>query len=1025
MQRRFGHFVLHYGIALVAVAAIYVVHDWVLSPLAGGARAPLTYLLAVALAAAYGGAGPGLFAVALGVVCGSLPLLLPQATHDGVFVELIRVALLAICGVIIAFLFGRLHLARARDLQATARLDLELQSRRAAERALQASREQFETMAAAVPDILYTATAKGGIEYLNPRWSEVTGLSCALCLGSGWRAAIHADDLAHVDAAVGQAQRGAAPYELRLRLRSASGVFRVFLMRALPLRDPQADVRWFGAMTDLDDLEQARAALRASEEHLQSALDAAEMGTFSLDLPGEEIALSARAMTMLGVDRPAATLEALRAQAAPGDWWRLKRAFARAADPARRARIREHLRLRVHGMERALLVSGAVTRGGGQVQRIAGILLDETAMRAAAARVEHAQTGLRLALEATQLGNWDYNLADEHLTLSPRAAAIYGLDADDAVASAGVRDLVAARIHGDDRARVQASTRTALDPAGPGRFEIEHRIVLPDGSVRWVVAMGQVSFRGEGAQRRAERLSGTLLDVTERRRALDAVNASEERFRLAAEAVDGLIYDWDLASGAVERTRGLESLLGWRPEDVAADGDWWLAQIHPEDAATWQTQREAIIARRGSRFDSEYRARHRDGHWCHVYDRALIVYGADGAPVRMVGCVQDVTAQRSIDQALRDADASKNRFLAQLAHELRTPLAPMRNAVALLASDGQEPQARQRHLGVLERQLAHAARLVDDLLDISRIAGDKLELKREPAAIADLVRSAVEAVRPLIDERQQRLEVEVADDAPRAWLDPVRVRQIVTNLLTNASKFTPARGRIVVSAAVDADRILIRVTDSGVGIPPESLERIFTMFSQLDHGDGAHSGLGIGLALSRTLAALHGGTLRATSDGVGHGATFEVTLPFVAADAARAPAPTATPKLDPQRIVVADDNTDSAESLAALLSISGHSVFVTHDGAGAVRMARALQPTLAILDLGMPGVDGFQAARMIRNEPGGGGIALIALSGFGQPADRERSRAAGFDMHLVKPIDPSQIDALLVQAVTLRAAPNA
>ena len=748
MQRHFLRLVLHYGVALVAVAVIYVVHEGVLTPFTGGGRAPLTYLLAVALAAAYGGAGPGLVAVALSLACASLPLLLSQAPHDGVFVELVRVALLALCGVIIAFLFERLHLARERDLVATGQLDRELQSRRAAERALQASREQFETMAAAVPDILYSATAKGGIEYLNPRWSEVTGLSCALCLGSGWRAAIHADDLPQVDAAIAQSQRGAAPYELRVRVRSASGVFRVFLMRALPLRDPQGELRWFGAMTDLDDLEQARAALRASEEHLQSALDAAEMGTFSLDLPSEEIALSARAMAMLGVDRSGVSLATLRENAAPGDWWRLKRAFARAADPARRARIREHLRLRVHGVERALLVSGAVTRGGGQVQRISGIVLDETAMRAVATRSEHAQSGLRLALEATQLGTWDYDLANRQLALSPRAAAIYGLnaaadaraDGDGAGAPSTLRDAVVARVHAADRERVRAATRAAIDPAGTGRFEVEHRIVLPDGSVRWVVAMGQVAFRGDGPQRRAERLSGTLLDVTERRRALDAVNASEERFRLAAEAVDGLIYDWDIAGGAVERTRGLESLLGWRPEEVAADIDWWRAQLHPDDSAAWQAQLDALIARRGSRFDSEYRARHRDGHWCHVYDRALIVYGADGTAVRMIGCVQDVTVQRSIDQALRDADASKNRFLAQLSHELRTPLAPMRNAVALLGADGLEPPARRRNLGVLERQLAHAARLVDDLLDISRISGNKLELKREPAAIAELAR---------------------------------------------------------------------------------------------------------------------------------------------------------------------------------------------------------------------------------------------------------------------------------------------
>ena len=1022
MQRPFLQTVLHYGVALVAVAVIYVVHVGVIAPLTGGGRTPLIYLLAVALAAAYGGAGPGLAAVALALVCAALPLLLPQAAHDGVFLELVRVALLGTCGVIIVFLFERLHLARERDLIATGRLDRELQSRRAAERALQASREQFETMAAAVPDILFTASAKGGMEYLNPRWTEITGLSCALCLGSGWRAALHADDLPQVDAALLAAQRAAAPYELRVRLRSASGVFRVFLLRALPLRDPQGEVRWFGSMTDLDDLEQARAALRASEEHLQSALDAAEMGTFSLDLPTEQLALSARAMTMLGVDRPAATLAALRAKALPGDWWRLKRAFARAADPARRARIREHLRLHVNGAERALLVSGAVTRVGGQVQRIAGIVLDETAMRAVATRIEHAQSGLRLALEATQLGTWDYDLASEQLVLSPRAAAICGIEAGRAPAPAAVRDLVVERIHAGDRERLRAAASAALDPRGPARFEVEHRVVLPDGSVRWVVTTGQVAFRGEAPQRRAARLSGTLLDVPERRRALDAVNASEERFRLAAEAVDGLIYDWDLASDTVERTRGLESLLGWRPDEVAIHSGWWRAQIHPDDVALWQAQLDAVIARRGSRFDAEYRARHRDGHWCAVYDRALIVYGPDGAALRIVGCVQDVTAQRAIDQALREADASKNRFLAQLAHELRTPLAPMRNAVALLASDGGHAEARQRHLGVLERQLAHAARLVDDLLDISRIAGNKLELKRESAGIAELVRSAVETVRPLIDERRQQLEVTAPDDAPRAWLDPVRVRQVVINLLTNASKFTPAGGRIALSAAVDADRIVVRVTDSGVGIPADAIERIFTMFSQLVHGDDARSGLGIGLALSRTLVALHGGSLRASSDGVGRGATFEIELPFVAAEAARTPAPTATPKLEPQRIVVADDNTDSAESLAALLSIAGHSVFVAHDGAGAVRMARALQPTLAILDLGMPGVDGFQAARMIRDEPGGNAITLIALSGFGQPSDRERSRAAGFDMHLVKPIDPAQIDALLVQAVTLRSA---
>jgi PAS domain S-box-containing protein len=753
------------------------------------------------------------------------------------------------------------------------------------------------------------------------------------------------------------------------------------------------------------------------------------MGTFSLDVMSGEIALSARAMAMLGLAHPVATLETMRARMSALDWWRMKRAFAQATDPARRLRIRQHVTVHVGGAERALLVSGAITRSGGQVQRVSGTLLDETALRAASERIEHAQTGLELALAATQLGTWDLDLRSRRLQVSPRAAAIYGVAFDARTSVEDVRRAIEGRLHPEDHERVVGAARAALDPAGDGRFEVEHRIVLADGTVRSVVDTGQVAFERSANQRRAVRLSGTLLDTPERRRAIDALEASEERFRLAAEAVDGLIYDCDLVSENVERTRGLEKLIGWRPDEVAPTLDWWRAQIHPDDRDAYEAQFAAALARHGSHVDTEYRARHRDGQWRHLSDRALVVYGPNREPVRMVGCAQDITDQRAVDLALRQADESKNRFLAQLAHELRTPLAPMRNAVALLAADQQDAAARLRHLGVLERQLLHAARLVDDLLDISRIAGNKLELKREPADIAELVRSAVEAVRPLVDERRQELAVELGDSLPRAWLDPVRITQVVTNLLTNASKFTPPGGRIGLQARVDHDRIVIRVSDNGVGIPPDGLERIFAMFSQLEPpAEGgaavARGGLGIGLALARTLVTLHGGTLHANSDGPGRGAVFEVDLPFIPAAAARAPVPVEAPKLEPQRIVVADDNTDSAESLAALLSIAGHSVFVTHDGAGAVRMARALQPTLAILDLGMPGVDGFEAARLIRGEPGGNAIALVALSGFGQPADRARSRAAGFDMHLVKPIDPAQIDSLLAQAVTLRAAPQ-
>ncbi len=348
----------------------------------------------------------------------------------------------------------------------------------------------------------------------------------------------------------------------------------------------------------------------------------------------------------------------------------------------------------------------------------------------------------------------------------------------------------------------------------------------------------------------------------------------------------------------------------------------------------------------------------------------------------------------------------------------------MRNAVALLQDTDISKVVARRNLKILERQLAHTARLIDDLLDISRIAGNKLELKREPASVAELIERAVETVRPIIDERSHEIRIETSGGERKAWLDPVRITQVISNLLTNAAKYTPPGGTIDISADVNDDRIRIRVRDNGIGIPPEGLERIFAMFSQLERPETTVSGgLGIGLALSRTLVGLHGGTLQASSDGPGRGATFEIELPFVPSVSARAPVPIATRQLAEQRIVVADDNVDSAESLAALLTLSGHNVFIANDGVAAVRLARALRPTIVVLDLGMPIMDGYEAARQIRADTGGADPLLVALSGFGQAGDRERSKKAGFDLHLIKPVDPAEIESLLSQAIASRSAP--
>jgi PAS domain S-box-containing protein len=1022
--------ILRFGVALFVTLLVYQFGEQVLAPMMAGHSPQLVLLLAVALSGAYGGFGPGLLSAALAAIM-SFPAHLSIFSPPMVlFPELIRSGLLFAVGVIVSALFGALHLARNKEERVSHHLDRELHSRRAVERALNASNQRFEKISAAVPDILFMASASGGLEYMNARWEEYTGLPCDISLGAGWRAAIHPDDLLRADANMAAAIRAGDHYEFRLRLRGCDGLYRTFLLRALPAYQTEVDgVRWFGAMTDVDAAEQARAALRSSEERLQLALDAAEMGTFSFDFDTLQPDASARAWSILGFDAApsaVADVEWLKTLVEQNDWEPLYHAFVSACDPSGPRRFRQEVRVRTRSQRRHVMVAAAITfvpdtEGAERPVRCAGTLLDVTETRAAAAQVEDAQAGLRLALDATRLGTWDYDVATREFRLYPRALQIYGLEQN----STDLADGLLSRIDPADRELVERVVQEALEPKGSGRFEVEHRIRRPDGRVRWVAVTGQVRFERIRGVRTPIRMSGTALDITERRRALDALSESEERFRLAADAIDGIIYDCDVQTGVVQRSNGLHTVLGWRPDQVPATMAWWREQIHPDDRAQAEARYEAAITVHGSLVSSEYRARHHDGSYRHLADRATLIYAPDGAPARLVGCTQDVTVQRATEAALRASDEIKNRFLALLAHELRGPLAPMRNAVALLQGIDVSKAVAQHSLKILDRQLAHTARLIDDLLDVSRIAGSMLELKREPVSVPDLIERAVETVQPIIDERKHELRIDIKGGEQKAWLDPVRITQVVSNLLTNAAKYTPPGGRIDLVADISDVRILIRVQDNGIGIPRDGLERIFAMFSQLERPETTVSGgLGIGLALSRTLVGLHGGRLLASSDGPGTGARFEIELPFVPSVSFESPAPAAVTPLAEQRIVVADDNIDSAESLAALLKLAGHNVFVAHDGAAAVRLTRSMRPTIVVLDLGMPIVDGFEAARQIRAESGGADPVLIALSGFGQTGDRERSKQAGFDLHLIKPVDPGALDLLLAQAMAGRRASN-
>ncbi len=370
--------------------------------------------------------------------------------------------------------------------------------------------------------------------------------------------------------------------------------------------------------------------------------------------------------------------------------------------------------------------------------------------------------------------------------------------------------------------------------------------------------------------------------------------------------------------------------------------------------------------------------------------------------------------------ALRRADRRKDEFLATLAHELRNPLAPIRNAVKLLELPAADERRRQWGRDVIARQVQRMALLLDDLLDVSRITRGRLELKKDYISLASLVASAIETARPMIDAKRHILQTVLAEEPIELLVDPLRLSQALSNLLTNAAKYSDPGGRITFTAALDDDELTFSVRDTGIGLSTANIAEVFEMFSQVDSAiDRSEGGLGIGLALVKGLVALHGGAVEAQSPGTGQGSTFSIRLPAAAvvhyggrsdAQLSMRPVVVADPRCS---VLIADDNRDAADSLALLLQMSGYELHVGHSGREALALAQRERPDALVLDIGMPGMNGYELARHIRQEAWGRDVLLVAVTGWGQQEDRERSRAAGFDHHLTKPVDPDALQGLL------------
>jgi PAS domain S-box-containing protein len=633
------------------------------------------------------------------------------------------------------------------------------------------------------------------------------------------------------------------------------------------------------------------------------------------------------------------------------------------------------------------------------------------------------------------------------------------------------------RIHADDRERVQRIMAAAVE--GTDDFvEFEYRIVLPaDGSMRWIVSRLSITRSADG---RALRFVGADIDITSRKHLEVTLPPSEVRLRVLADAVPLVIWTSTPEGVANFFNKRWYEYSGLSLDQTSGYG--WQAIVHPDDApASYQRWETAL--ERGEVFDTEFRLRGGDAAYRWFVARNVPVRDADSHVQGWFGTATEIdqfkhpraeahdseapvcdimapifgptfsgaiTVQRDTtdvaretdmlresevryralaedlsrtQEALLTADRQKDQFLATLAHELRNPLAPVASAMQLISLRGSTDPQVLWALDVVNRQTHNMTRLIDDLMDVSRISQNKLVLRIEPVDLVAVLRDAMDISRPLMQRQGQQMTVDLPHEPVILDGDATRLAQVFANLLDNAVKYTEAGGALSLTARFEGAEVVVSVRDTGIGIAPEHTAHIFELFSQVRASqDRAKGGLGIGLALAKQLVHLHGGTISVQSEGEGQGSEFVVRLPRASAAASVPPAipseddvalDEASAMLAGVRVLIVDDNADAADVFDALLSHAGSNVRVAYDGAAALAVAEEFQPQIVLMDIGLPKLTGHEVAEHIRAESWGARMILIAISGWGTEDEKRKSYAAGFDRHLVKPVEPRRLISVI------------
>ncbi|QCG91120.1 PAS domain S-box protein [Azospirillum sp. TSH100] len=873
--------------------------------------------------------------------------------------------------------------------------------RRRTETLLRENEAQFRSLADLIPQLTWMADSGGAVYWYNRRWYDFTGAEPGETEGWNWRNVHHPDHVDRASDGFFRAIRSGEPWEDIFPLRGKDGNHRWFLSRAVPVRGQDGRIlRWLGTNTDITEQRKAETRVMEAERRLQLALRAARIGAWSWNLQEDRIEADARLREILDFtpDQPICGSD-VTGRVHPDDQPRI----AGIIDTARRERGEYDAEFRIllpSGETRWAVARGLVTDCTPERSlTLIGVTWDTTDAKRAEEQLRLSEERFRSLVEATAAIVWNTSGAGRFEGPQPSWSNFTGQTFDQLKGTGWVE-----AIHPDDRPHTSEAWRAAR--TGRTIYKAEHRLRRYDGVYHDMLVRAVPLLDASGA---VQEWVGVHTDITTRRRAEEALRETEERYRLAAQATNDAIWDWNLSSDRIHWNEAVRTLFGYGADATETSASWWMDHIHPDDQDHVVTGIHAVIDGGGTRWNDEYRFRRADGSHASILDRGFVLRSAIGQPLRMIGAMQDISVRKRVEEELEaarlaaeEANRAKSLFIANMSHELRTPLSAvigytemLEEELADLGVDSMLPDLEK-----IEANARHLLNLINGVLDISKIEAGKMEVHGEDADIADLTREVAATVEALVSKKGNRLAVEVTDGLGVMHTDVVKVRQCLFNLLSNAAKFTE-NGTITLSVeratphprdaedVMPADMVVFRVTDTGIGMTPEQVRRLFERFMQADSSTTRRfGGTGLGLAITKAFADMLGGEITVDT-AAGQGTGFTLRLPADlrhgrlpgAADADPLRVEEVTPsQAARETILIIDDEQAMRELLARFLHREGFGVALAADGQTGLSIARQIRPRVILLDVMMPRTDGWSVLSVLKAEPDLADIPVIIIS---------------------------------------------